>query len=304
MQKTVLLLISCLSFSVVASGNFSSLDFARTPKVIYGGNDRLPNLPTNAQDNIVKGADASMAIIHRQYLKDQGDQTFSIEGMTWREKLNICPDLAYGNELIVANCSAVLISPQLALTASHCILGKPRDFCRHYRFVFGYQAKNKLIEESNIYRCSEVLEKHYNKAEGIDWALVSLDREVEDHDYIELTSTPRLDNKDTMTMIGYPAGLPQKFTVNGTVREVFPHYLSTNFDSFTGNSGSPVFNSTNGDFLGLLIRGEQDYQYDKTAACLRPKVCKEGECQGEDIVRIESILATAPYLLNKNNNLP
>ncbi len=300
-MKLCLLIIAMASLSNHLIARIESPDqtITRLPKVVYGDNNRLPIVAESSASNIIKGSDASMAIIHRQYLKEQEDGSFEIVGKTWREKLNMCPDQPFVNEPIVANCSAVLVAPQLALTASHCILGKPRDFCKHYRFTFGYQAENSSIEKNEIYRCAEVLEHHYNRSEGIDWALVSLDREVLDHEPIEIVAAPRLGAKDTMTMIGYPAGLPRKVTDNGTLRESFPHFLRTNFDSFTGNSGSPVFNSTTGDFLGLLIRGEEDYQYDKSQACLRPKFCKEGDCQGEDIVKIESILATAPYLLNK-----
>lgn len=268
----------------------------RDPKVIYGTDDRTQVISTEAHQNIQKGFNASVAIFHRSHLKENENGDFQIIGDSWLKKLNMCEDEPFVDEPTAANCSGVLIGPNLVLTASHCVIGRPKDFCKHYRFAFGYRHDRDIIPGQDVYRCSTVLENEYSRAKGIDWALISLDREVDDIDSVEVTANPQVFEKDTLTMIGYPAGLPRKVTENGTIREINDYYIKSNFDSFSGNSGSPIFNNRTGELIGLLIRGEDDYQYDKKMACLRPKKCKEFECTGEDIVKLSSMAKLGPYL--------
>jgi hypothetical protein len=93
-------------------------------------------------------------------------------------------------------------------------------------------------------------------------------------------------------MLGHPVGLSQKVASNGFIIEnENPVFFKTNLDSFSGNSGSPIFNKKTGLVEGILVRGEGDFITDEVNDCERLHFCPEnGEgCQGEDGTRITQI---------------
>jgi V8-like Glu-specific endopeptidase len=95
--------------------------------------------------------------------------------------------------------------------------------------------------------------------------------------------------------MGFPLGLPLKVTLNGTVREVFADYFQANLNSYSGNSGSPVFDINSGSVAGILVRGENDFEWNENDRCMQSKFCPMGECRGEDVFPaslINSILNT------------
>lgn len=299
MLKLSLVLIPFLLPSILLAYGFSVPvpNIERQPKVVYGKNDRTRVLEANSHRNLQLAYDATMAVIHRTRLKKQEDTNYLISSDTWKSRFNMCPDEQFIDEPIAANCTSVLITPTLALTAAHCITGRPKDFCKHNRFVLGYKSESKdMISEDNIFRCTDVVEYHYNKSESIDWAIVGLDREVTQVDPIEIVNDTNLARTDELTLLGYPAGLPLKVTPHGTIREMDQKTILANFDSFSGNSGSPVFQTETGKFVGILIGGEDDYQYDKKMACLRPKQCAENSCSGEAILNLASMKEIFKYI--------
>ncbi len=269
------------------------------PKVIYGEtDDRLE--PAEAQFinyNIENGKRATAALIHRYNLEEFDQDWTELYGRSLEDKLNVCPDERFTEQLTVSNCSGILVGPNLLLTASHCVMGTDKDFCKHYRWVFDYTSESDFVPSQSVYKCSAVLEKVYNRSAGIDWALIALDRIVEDRQPVNVNTSaknPELD--DTLVMMGYPSGLPLKITTNGKIREIYHNYIKTNFDSFTGNSGSPVFNQRTGDLEGVLIRGEEDYEYDRKSGCLRPAKCEKDGCLGEDITKVSAMYDLKKYI--------
>lgn len=274
-----------------------SLDETPDIKVIYGSDDRREPQSTNFSNyNIENGKRATAALIHRYNLEDYDINRIILNGPSLEHELNVCPDEKFSDQMAVANCSGVLVGPNLLLTASHCILGREKDFCNHYRWVFDYTSDSDFIPKESVYKCTDVLESHYNSSKGIDWALIALDRIVEDRPAVNIRTTgkPNFDSK--LVMMGYPSGLPLKVTLNGEVREINQHFIKTNFDSFSGNSGSPVFNIKSGLLEGILIRGEQDYEYDSKSGCLRPLKCEQEGCSGEDITMIGSMYNLKRYI--------
>jgi V8-like Glu-specific endopeptidase len=63
-------------------------------------------------------------------------------------------------------------------------------------------------------------------------------------------------------------------------------------DAFQGNSGSSVFNQKTRQIVGVLVRGEQDYE--RQNGCYVAKVCGENDCRGEDVMRISEIRKKLP----------
>lgn len=57
--------------------------------------------------------------------------------------------------------------------------------------------------------------------------------------------------------LGHPGGLPLKLTDQGTVLEVADGLFRTDLQTFTGNSGSPVFDASSHELVGIVVAGPQ-----------------------------------------------
>ncbi len=76
-----------------------------------------------------------------------------------------------------------------------------------------------------------------------------------------------------------------KIAGGAKIRSVRDQYFIANLDTYGGNSGSAVFNSSTGEVEGILVRGEVDYIFDN--GCRRSKKCTNDGCRGEDVTRIK-----------------
>ena len=99
---------------------------------------------------------------------------------------------------------------------------------------------------------------------------------------------------EALTVIGYPSGLPLKVASGGRVRTVKSEYYVTNLDTYGGNSGSAVFNSTSGEVEGILVRGENDFVSQN--GCVVSNRCTFEGCRGEDVTKISEVLSFVPNL--------
>ncbi len=117
-------------------------------------------------------------------------------------------------------------------------------------------------------------------------------------------------------MIGYPRGLPEKFSLHRKVaNNSDSSYFSADLDCFHGNSGSPVFNSKTLEVEGIFVRGEGDFPgenasdlemmgdfvYNGARKCYRTLVChRKGGCTATmDSTRITRV--PLQKLLHRNS---
>jgi hypothetical protein len=101
---------------------------------------------------------------------------------------------------------------------------------------------------------------------------------------------------DTIILVGYPFGLPKKTDPNGVVKDVTPTLIRAYVDSYGGNSGSPLFD-TSGLLVGILVGGAPDFTV-ADPGCEVSNVCPGGQgCTslGEHIVPI-CVMATHPSI--------
>ena len=75
-----------------------------------------------------------------------------------------------------------------------------------------------------------------------------------------------------LVMIGHPSGLPQKISDKAKVLAIRPNGFTTDLDAFQGNSGSAVFNASNGELLGILVNGNEDYRHNSSLNCTEVNV--------------------------------
>lgn len=90
-----------------------------------------------------------------------------------------------------------------------------------------------------------------------DWVLLRLEHPVTHLGAIE---PPRLALPRTggaVYTLGHPGGLPLKLAGQGTVLEVADGLFRTDLHTFSGNSGSPVFDAASHALLGIVVAGPQ-----------------------------------------------
>jgi hypothetical protein len=139
------------------------------------------------------------------------------------------------------------------------------------------------IPKSQVYFCREVVGMKTDD-EGADWAVVRLDRKVPDHPPLRLRRSGKVPDRQPLFIIGHPSGLPSKVAGGAAVRDnsPLPHFVS-NLDAYGGNSGSAVFNSDTLEVEGILVRGEQDFQFN--GECFLSRRCTDTDCEGEAVTR-------------------
>lgn len=207
---------------------------------------------------------------------------------------NFCEGERFVNQPNPSMCSGFLIAPDLIVTAGHC--ANLSTFCSEYRWVFDFTydvekgSAGTEVSEKNIYSCKKVISNVLSMPLNLDYAVVQLDRRVNDREPVTIRNDLNIDKDSQLFIVGSPSGLPLKVADGAKVRSNHhPSYFSANLDSFQGNSGSGVFNAVTGVAEGILVRGENDFIYNPSKKCIETNKCADDECRGEDVTRITSI---------------
>lgn len=219
----------------------------------------------------------------------------------------LCHDERFAEQRILPDCSAFLITPDTLVTAGHCV--PTPSSCRKFKWVFGYKEGVDKIHEDNIYGCKEIIDQKIETDDSkvLDYAVIKLKREVVGRKPLPIRKYGKLRGNVPLVVIGHPSGLPMKISGNGkskafnnteptskfnlfTFLKQRYYYFSADLDTFTGNSGSPVFNERTGNVEGIIIEGAEDYIEDVPAKCYRPAVRKKTKFfGGEKVFRINRI---------------
>jgi hypothetical protein len=266
-------------------------------KVIYGEDDRFE--PYEVENSSLVTASKSVAALVSNYSLVKYLDSYELATLNFGDVLNYCPNVPFQGQPKIARCSAFLVSPDVVLTAGHCI--KSQWDCKSSSFIFDYRidllgeragGQNRhRISKSKVYGCKKILERKLNKETGEDWAIVKLKRKVTDRDYLQIRKYGDIKKEDKLALMGFPSGLPLKIATDGRVREdKNKFYFVAELDAFHINSGSPVINESTLEVEGVLVRGEKDFH--NNLGCEGLKICRTGRCRGEDVVKILSIPLT------------
>jgi hypothetical protein len=128
-----------------------------------------------------------------------------------------------------------------------------------------------------------------------------LDRET-DRQPLKVRTSGKITTKDQVFLLGHPLGLPLVFSPSAEISDNSnPVYFKTRVNSFRGNSGSPLFNAKTFLVEGILVRGEEDLQFDEINQCQRYakylSTDVDFKLKGESVTRIKYIL---PFLSSAN----
>lgn len=258
-------------------------------KVIYGVDNRVDVYESK---NVLhkKLAVSTAAMIPNSALTENGN-IITVNGGTL-ESDGICADAKFAKQQTAAMCSGFLVGADLLVTAGHCI--ESMDDCQNNSWVFNYSNETSVknvfeISKNDVYKCSEIVSRTLDSSTDDDFALIKLDRQS-DRAPLSFRTSGKIADNAKLVVIGHPSGLPTKISAGANVRgNSNKYYFQSNLDTFGGNSGSAVFDTTSGLVEGILVRGERDYVIDSVMNCYRPKICKMNECRGEDVTRITNI---------------
>ncbi|MDZ4662601.1 MAG: serine protease [Pseudomonadota bacterium] len=299
MNRIIIVLV--ISFILLGCENNtqSSSDKIHKPlvksNVIYGSDDRK-DLYQVEDANLLALASSTVALMRSETIEVLNNDEVRILGSNFGSRYNLCESEPYRQQDSAAFCSGFLVAPNKIVTAGHCISDSN---CNKTKFVFGFAVKEdgklpSVLPRDYVYACKKVVRTESFADYGADFAVVELDREVNNFSPLALRGDGQIQKGDSVLVIGHPSGLPTKVSGGAQVRDPSPvAYFVANLDTYGGNSGSAVFNSETGAVEGILVRGETDYITKEGANCRVSNVCKDDQCMGEHVTKIEF---AKPYL--------
>jgi S1-C subfamily serine protease len=267
-------------------------------RVIYGEDDRRDLFDSDNDPKMVALARSTAILVKKSDLTPEGSR-FKLPTETFGEAMNLCDDEPFFEQPTPGFCSGFLVGDDLLVTAGHCI--RDAEMCAGVNFVFdfGYDQQGKdltTVDAADVYSCKSIVSQTLEGGQGNDYAVIKLDRTVTDREPLKLNRSRALKVGDGVTVIGHPSGLPTKITSKAKVRtnDAAKPYFVANLDTYGGNSGSAVFNTTTGEVEGILVRGETDFTY--RGSCTISNRCVETGCRGEDVTRVNSFARHVPTL--------
>ena len=217
-------------------------------------------------DEKIKNNIEGIAII---CMKDNLINTSSDNSMlmvkNYGKTFNLCHSEPFLNQPVAAGkiCTGFPVKEDIIATAGHFV---SKENVNDLRIVFGFKMADSTasvtqIPVVDIYRGVKIISRVCNPDEG-DLALVQLDRKVEGQAVLKLAKDD-VDDDQEIYVIGHPLGLPLKYSEGAFVIDnTHKAYFSANLDVYSGNCGSPVFDSYTHEVIGIVIRdSSRDFRF-------------------------------------------
>ncbi len=193
------------------------------------------------------------------------DKEFSLlKTKNYGKTYNLCDHEPFNHQPVAAGrtCTGFLVKEDVIATAAHFAHDASK-----LRFVFGFKMADPSspvtqVPNKNIYKGTKFICRVHNRTGDMaDWALVKLDRKVEGHAVAKLSEN-NISCDRPVYVIGHPCGLPLKYAPGAKVRDVQDAYFGADLDVYSGNSGSPVFDSASHEVVGIVVRGDnRDFRW-------------------------------------------
>lgn len=285
----LIILITLLAAALPSFGSSRSL---LIDKGVYDEDNRtlMSELDPDFDKIDIELSRSVLAQIPKWRITAEDNESISIRTKSLTNGLKFCPDEKFSELPIVSSCSAFMVAPDLILTAGHCL--KDKYECQKNYWVLDYDdaagfegpSGTATFKKENVYSCSKILS--WSENPKLDYALVQLNRKITDRPPLTIRRTGKVDDSESLTVIGHPLGLPKIISNEAIIRNNSLIYtFLTNADAFSGNSGSPVINSKTKQVEGILVRGDEDFKMDIDLGCNRIFRCQRNDCRGETVQR-------------------
>ncbi len=227
--------------------------------IILKGADYIKDIAEREKlQKIKKNLDATAVICLAKGVKiEKGYAILEVKNFKEMNNLCECERFACQPAAKTEMCTCFLVKEDVVATAAHFVnVRKIKDM----RIVFGFKMENPgtlaKIPRENVYNAVELMNISYDRnGKSPDWALVKLDRKVEGQAIAKLSGDEVSTGQPVYT-IGHPAGLPRKFAAGASVRDTsHEFFFKADLDIFMGNSGSPVFDMTTHEVVGIVAHG-------------------------------------------------
>ena len=305
---------------------FMTLMFTLNGYAIINDNDDRIEAHEVQSGLLKKLSDSTVAVFMKSETRLSGGKLTLRKAPLFAENWGLCQESRFRNQPTHSFCTGTLVGPDLVITAAHCVSESgsfESGWCKkNVRFAFGYKTDlngntPRTLPGSETYECSKIVALENDLRSDSDYydiALVKLDRKVVGHEPVRVNRSTEIIPMDTaITLIGYPAGLPQKIDPAGKIKNsrFNPSSFSVGFDSLGGNSGSPVFNSTTGLLEGVLgakitidysrvparkFSGDMDFIADLTRECNVENQKDFSKTYGDSVTRVSKILKHIPEI--------
>ncbi len=211
-------------------------------------------------EQIKKNANCTAAICMKNNLIDTKNGFSTLKVKNYGKTFNLCNCEPFYHQPIAAGrlCTGFLVKEDIIATAGHCA---NENNVKDLRIVFGFKMLGlstpvTWIPNENIYKGVKIIRRVYNcTSNGSDWALVKLDRKIEGRAVAKL-SKKSIFYDQPVYIIGYPVGLPLKYSPGASVGDIGKSYFSADLNVYCGSSGSPVFDSHTHEVIGIVVRGD------------------------------------------------
>lgn len=283
---------------------YSTEDIFEAYKVYYGTDDRIDFF--QASDPWKKFAQKTLTIVKRSRLKQNGDYFQIVPKGLLGELEGFCNDEKFFSNPVLGYCSGYAASRRAIITAGHCIANN-REFLDSIAFVFDFRYENdkliiKDIPKENVFFGSNIIKYVKSFVEGSDFCIIEVTRDIPDFRISQTRQAGIVSPGQNLIAVGYPNGTPVKISPNGKVyNNDADNFFITNLDTYEGNSGGPVFDSTTGLVEGIIKGGNKDFTtitISNTALiCKKSIKCPENignQCLGERVIRASSYVMFIP----------
>lgn len=280
-SKARLLIVMLIGLTAMAakSNNKSNYGGLR-PRAVFGTDDRVELYSTSAQwQEIGRSIAGKVSFENAQKV----GSSWQLNGVPLNRKE--CPGGRFAEQITVPSCTGFLAKPNILITAAHCI--KSELDCTDYYWVFEFALRNSgessasytNVEDNRVYKCKKILARKFANFGDVDYAVLELDRPVENRKPLQLGFNFPLTEGQALVNIGHSTGLPLKFKDSAKIIGFTPNgqAIDTDVDAFQGDSGSPVFDAETGTVLSITSHGHVDHYKEPGSTCRSVKVCKPGD---------------------------
>lgn len=262
-------------------------------EVVYGTDNRQDVFAHPSAILADRARQSTVALMSPSAINASNPDNVTFNAPTLQQSRNLCSNQRFLSDPTPAFCSGTLIDDDLVLTAGHCITSA--SACNNTRFVFNFYRPGanalQTVTTADIFSCTSIVARQQSTVGGrnLDYAVVRIDRPATPR-FVPAPVRPGnnpMSVGQNVAVIGSGSGIPFKIDSGGSVRNVRASTLDffvASTDTFGGNSGSGVYETTDHTVAGILVRGEVDYV--SNGSCNVVNTCTETGCRGEDITYV------------------